>query len=55
MPESAYDIAAAFAALEAIESGQWDRFLLRLQAAIKQRRQTDDYRRHIVAGSDDYA
>jgi hypothetical protein len=45
--------AAAFAALTAIESGEWDRFLLRLRAAIEQRRQTDDYRAHIVAGSAD--
>lgn len=41
--------AAAFAALRAIESGSWDRFLLRLQAAIRQRLQTEDYRQHIVA------
>jgi hypothetical protein len=42
--------AAAFAALEAIESGAWDRYLLRLRGAIEQRRRTPDYAAHIVAG-----
>jgi len=44
--------AAAFAALEAIAAGEWDRFLLRLRAAIEQRRQTDEYKAHIVARSE---
>jgi len=43
--------AAAFAALEAIQSGDWDRFLLRLRSAIEQRRATQGYRDHIIAGS----
>jgi hypothetical protein len=43
--------AAAFAALTAIESGEWDRYLLRLRTAIERRRGTDDYKAHIVAGS----
>lgn len=43
--------AAAFAALEAIEAGEWDRYLLRLRAAIEQRRKTCDYAKHIVAGN----
>lgn len=42
---------AAFTALEAIQSGEWDRYLLRLRAAIEARRQTADYRRHIIAGN----
>ena len=42
--------AAAFAALQAIQSGEWDRYLIRLQAAIFHRRQTEEYRDHIVAG-----
>ena len=43
--------AAAFAAMEAILSGEWDRFLLRLQAAIRERRMTPEYEAHIIAGS----
>lgn len=42
--------ANAFAALEHIQDGDWDRFLLRLRAAIDMRRKTDEYKRHIVAG-----
>ena len=42
--------AAAFAAMEAIESGEWDRYLLRLRAAIEQRRKTQEYRDHIIVG-----
>jgi hypothetical protein len=42
--------AAAFAALEAIEAGDWDRFLLRLRAAIEARRKTEEYQAHIIAG-----
>ena len=41
--------AAAFAALEAIQSGKWDRFLLRLGAAIAQRRNTQEYKDHVKA------
>jgi hypothetical protein len=41
--------ASAFAALTAIESGDWDRFLLRLRAAIEARRGTDEYWQHVVA------
>jgi hypothetical protein len=41
----------AFAALLAIENGDWDRYLLRLRAAIEQRRKTEAYRRHIIIGS----
>ena len=48
-----FNSAAAFAALTAIESAEWDRFLLRLRAAIEQRRQTEDYHAHIVAGIED--
>lgn len=43
--------AAASAALTAIESGDWDRFLLRLRAAIEQRRQTPEYQRTLIAGA----
>lgn len=42
--------AAAFAAIEAIRAGEWDRFLLRIQGAIRMRRQTEEYEQHIVAG-----
>jgi hypothetical protein len=46
--------AEAFAALDAIESGRWDRYLLRLRAAIEIRRQTDEYKAHIIAGADQH-
>lgn len=42
--------ADAFAALTHIEDGDWDRFLLRLRAAIDARRKTEAYQRHIIAG-----
>jgi hypothetical protein len=42
----------AFSALDRIESGDWDRYLLRLQAAINMRTRTDDYRAHIIARAD---
>lgn len=42
--------AAAFAALTAIERGEWDRYLIRLNAAIKQRMRTEAWQRHIVVG-----
>jgi len=45
--------AAAYAAIESIEDGEWDRYLLRLRAAINQRIQTESYRRHIVAGDEE--
>jgi hypothetical protein len=41
--------AAAFAALTAIETGDWDRYLLRLQAAIRRRLLTEEYKRTLVA------
>ena len=40
----------AFAALEHILAGDWDRFLIRLQAAIRQRLATDEYKATLVAG-----
>lgn len=49
-PVRAASTAAAFAALESITSGEWDRFLLRLRTAIEERRWTPEYERHIVAG-----
>ena len=42
--------ADAFAALEHIVAGDWDRFLLRLRAAIDARRKTDEYGAHVIAG-----
>ena len=42
--------AAAFAAMEAITDGEWDRFLIRLTAAIRARSATGAYESHIVAG-----
>lgn len=44
------DQAHAFAALEAILAGEWDRYLLRLRAAITKRLATEAYQQHIVAG-----
>ena len=46
-----WEAAAAFAALEAIQSGEWDRYLLRLRAAINERMKTEGYRDHIVVGT----
>lgn len=43
--------AAAFAAIEAIQSGEWDRFLSRLRGAINQRTQTDEYKSTLIAGA----
>jgi len=42
--------AAAFAAIEAINSGRWDRYLHRLRGAINVRVQTDAYQATLVAG-----
>ena len=39
----------AFSALDHIVEGDWDRFLLRLRAAINVRIQTDEYKAHIIA------
>lgn len=47
----ASDAAAAFTAVEAIEEGRWDHFLLRVRAAVAQRMATDEYKRHLVAGA----
>lgn len=41
----------AFSALDRIEAGDWDRYLLRLRAAIQARMRTDEYTQHIIAGS----
>jgi hypothetical protein len=54
MPERAEsadsaNAAAAFAALEAILAGEWDRYLLRIRGAIRQRMETEEYERHIIA------
>jgi hypothetical protein len=42
--------ATAFAALQAIESGEWDKYLLRLKAAIIARMRTEGYAQHLIAG-----
>lgn len=42
--------AAAFSAIEAIASGEWDHFLHRLRGAIEMRCRTEDYRDSLVAG-----
>jgi hypothetical protein len=42
--------AAAFAALNAIEAGDWDRYLLRLRAAIDMRRETAAYKATLIIG-----
>ena len=41
---------AAFAAMEAIEAGEWDRFLHRLHGAIHMRQRTGEYKATLVAG-----
>jgi hypothetical protein len=46
---------AAFAALTAIEAGEWDRYLLRLLYAINQRRHTEGYLDHLTAGDEEEA
>jgi len=43
------DEADAFSALDHIIWGDWDRFLLRLRAAINERIQTEAYKEHILA------
>ncbi len=40
---------AAFAALDAIESGAWDRYLVQLQAAIRRRLRAAGYRAKMTA------
>lgn len=42
----------AFSAMDAIESGRWDRSLLRLAEAIRRRMKSEDYRSKLIAGSD---
>lgn len=42
--------AAAFAALEAIQAGEWDRYLHRFKGAIVTRCATDEYKASIIAG-----
>jgi len=49
------DSAAAFAAVESIMAGEWDRFLLRIQGAIRMRMRTQEYQDHIVAGDESTA
>lgn len=44
------DESEAFSALDHIIWGDWDRFLLRLQAAINNRVLTEGYEAHIIAG-----
>ena len=44
------DAATAYAALEMIMAGRWDRYLWRLGGAIRQRTATEEYKAHIVAG-----
>lgn len=46
---SSPEAAAAFSAIEAIQSGDWDHFLLRLRAAIIDRLRTDAYYEHLTA------
>lgn len=43
--------AESFAALQHIEDGDWDRWLMRLRAAIEQRRATQGYADSFVAGA----
>lgn len=44
------DQVQAFAALEAIQAGRWDRVLHRFAGAVKMRMTTEDYRRSLVIG-----
>jgi hypothetical protein len=40
---SAHQAAAAFAAVQAIRAGDWDRYLRELDAVVRQRRRTAEY------------
>lgn len=40
--------AAAFAAIEAITAGEWDRYLLRLRGAVVQRLRSGGYENYFV-------
>jgi len=46
------DDAAAFAAVEAIMEGRWDRYLGRIRGAVHLRTQTDEYQATLIAGTD---
>ena len=46
------DSAAAFAAVEAIMAGRWDKYLHRIRGAINLRTQTDEYQATLIAGGD---
>lgn len=50
LQRNASTAAAVFAAIEAINSGQWDGWLHRLRGAIVTRTQTDEYEATLVAG-----
>ena len=42
----------AFSAMDAIESGRWDRSLLQLAEAIRRRLRTEEYRSKILVGDE---
>lgn len=42
--------AAAFAAVEAIMAGEWDRYLHRVRGACMLRAKTDEYQATLIAG-----
>lgn len=44
------EAAAAFSAMQAIQSGAWDRYLLRLRSALTERLQHPGWAEHIHAG-----
>lgn len=48
--EKPMSAAAAFAAVEAIMSGEWDRYLHRIRGACMLRAQTDEYQATLIAG-----
>ncbi len=45
--------AQAFAALEAILAGKWDRVLHRFAGAVKTRQMTDEYKASLICGGTD--
>lgn len=51
-PEPPGTAAAAFAATEAIRTGAWDRYLLTLHLALRQRLTDADFKRQILANAE---
>ena len=41
----------AFGAIESIMSGAWDRYLIRIDTAVRERMRTTAWTQHVVSGS----